>query len=614
MKFKSKLRLALLIAIGFTSIAPLFGQKALVIGIDGIRSDVFESSHTPVMDDLISDGLYSPDCLNDDITISGPGWSAILCGVRSDKHGVTGNDFSSNNYDDYPTVIKYIEEANPNLNTISICHWNPINDYIVQSYADTKENVGSDIDVETRARHYLDVEDPDLLFLHFDECDGAGHSTGFTSDSPDYVTAIETTDSLIGEVINSLKARPNYPDENWAVFITSDHGGIGFSHGGETIEERRIPFIIAGDSIETSVIIKDSSLLSITNCLMDTTELTFDGDNDYVEFPHIPDYDFGPNRDFTVECRVRTSMAADVAIIGNKDWDSGNNKGFVFSFKYPSGPEWKVNIGDGSNRADLNIGAAIADNEWHSLAVTFDRDGMMKMYQEGVFVGETSIASIGDIDNGSGFFLGTDINQAYDFGGSIAEVRIWDMALDASAISDYACNEVDAQHPNYNSLIGYWKLDDEQATVLEDFSTNDNDGIITDATWMAADSTYVYDYSETPKLVDLPVSVLGHLCIAADPSWDIDGQSWVADCTYDLSDCVNPGYITWNGSISNNWHDADNWDKGRVPLVCDNVIIPADFSVNIQAGATAVCYTLKTIGNAELCQDAGANFDVLTKD
>ena len=76
---------------------------------------------------------------------------------------------------------------------------------------------------------------------------------------------------------------------------------------------------------------------------------------------------------------MRTNVAGDVAIVGNKDWNSGLNQGFVFSFKYPSGPEWKVNIGDGLSRVDINTGGTIADGQWHTLSVSFDRDGYMKM-------------------------------------------------------------------------------------------------------------------------------------------------------------------------------------------------------------------------------------------
>ena len=101
-------------------------RKVLVVGIDGCRPDAIAASATPNLDNLIENGLYSPDALNDDITISGPGWSAILCGVWPEKHLVTDNSFSEDDYESFPSFFSYVEEANPDLNTISICHWNPI--------------------------------------------------------------------------------------------------------------------------------------------------------------------------------------------------------------------------------------------------------------------------------------------------------------------------------------------------------------------------------------------------------------------------------------------------------------------------------------------------------
>ena len=83
----------ILIALAST-IAPLWNavfsqtgeSRVLIIGIDGTRSDCLETAETPAIDALISQGIYSPDALNNDITYSGPGWSAMLCGVWSDSH------------------------------------------------------------------------------------------------------------------------------------------------------------------------------------------------------------------------------------------------------------------------------------------------------------------------------------------------------------------------------------------------------------------------------------------------------------------------------------------------------------------------------------------------
>ena len=521
--------------------ALLFSQtrKVMIIGIDGVRPDALEFAATPYLDGLIANGLYSPDALNDDITFSGPGWSAILCGVWSEKHGVTNNNFSGSNYEAYPPIFKYLEDLDPEYNTLSICHWSPINDFIVQDFADFKLNVSADADVANQAAAYLTANDPDAVFLHFDDVDGAGHSSGFSPEVPAYIAAIEATDAYLGTVLDALENRPTYAEEDWLILVTTDHGGIGFGHGGNTIEEKDIFVIASGNSVPTALIEKDSTVTSDApeNCLNAVEELVFDGADDYVQVAPNALFDFGDAQDFTVECRVRTTTAADVAIVGNKDWDSGFNKGFVFSFVLPSGPGWKVNIGDGDNRADLNLGGAIADNAWHTLSVTFDRDGMMRMYEDGVFQAETDISGIGDITTEEGLYFGADIFSAYDYSGAIAEVRVWNTVLDPAAVEAWHCAPIENTHPDFANLIGYWKMNEgEGSTEVADFSGNNNPGIINGATWQTPDSIVTYNYENTPRLTDIVPTALTHLCVPFESDWDFDGASLIAEC---MTDNVN---------------------------------------------------------------------------
>lgn len=524
-----------------------FGQdikKVLIIGIDGCRPDALQVANTPNLDELIANGIFSPDALNDDITISGPGWSAILCGVWSDKHLVTGNNFSGNNYEQYPHIFKYIEDFDPDLHTVSICHWGPINDFIVLDHADFKLTESSDLLVATQAVAYLAVNDPDILFLHFDDADHAGHSQGFSPEVPAYIQAIESIDTHIGTVMESIRNRPSFLMEDWLVLVTTDHGGLGFSHGGTSIEEERVFFIASSPGISTERIVRDSMVVSDApeNCLGDTTELRFDGQDDYIQIAPNTLFDFGADQDFTVECRVRTNQSADVAIVGNKDWNSGFNPGFVFSFKFPAGPEWKVNIGDGFNRADINTGGLIADNEWHTLSVSFDRDGFMVMYEDGVFVDSADISVVGNIDTGQGLFFGTDFNSNYDYNGAIAEVRIWDAVLHENTISQWTCHRLDETHPNMDNLIGYWKINEgEGQNQVTDFSAHGNNGAVNAANWQTPDSIVLYDYTNTPRLPDVPVTALTHLCIPIEESWSLDGQSWIDACmTTSLSTEIFP--------------------------------------------------------------------------
>jgi len=518
--------------------SPLFiisqtSKKVLIIGIDGCRADALIQANTPVIDNLISNGIFSPDALNDDITVSGPGWSAILCGVWSNKHLSFDNSFSGTDYINYPPVFKYIEDFDSNINTASICNWNPINDYIVQNHADFKLNVSSDSSVSIEAANYITNDNPDFLFLHFDNVDHAGHAYGFSPNVSQYITAIEGVDILLNPIMQSIVQRPNYINEDWLVLVTSDHGGVGTSHGGTSIEHENIVVLVSGNTISQKIILKDSSLVfdSVFNCLADTVELKFDGIDDYVQVPSSSALNFGMNQDFTLECRVRTNFAEDVAIIGNKDWNSGNNTGFIFSFKYPSGPQWKVNIGDGVNRADINTGGLIADNQWHTLSVSFDRDGYMKMYEDGQMIDSVDISLIGNLTTNAGLFFGTDINQAYSYNGSISEVRIWDALIDHQTIDSWHCSHLDNTHPDFNDLIGYWKLTDgSNSTQVIDYSNNNNNGNINSADWYNFDSTWVYDYTNTPRITDVPVTALDHLCIPIDANWNLDGNSLISNC------------------------------------------------------------------------------------
>ena len=517
-------------------------KKVLIIGIDGCRADALELANTPVIDNLIQNGIYSPDALNDDITVSGPGWSAILCGVWSDKHLSIDNSFNNTDYFNFPPIFKYAEDFDDNLNTVSICNWNPINDNIVQNYADFKLNVSSDYDVSSEASTYITNNDPDLIFLHFDDVDHAGHNYGFSPNITEYITSIEAVDDLLDPVMQAIYQRPNYLNEDWIILVTSDHGGVGTSHGGTSIEHENVVVIVSGDNIQQLVIEKDSSLIldSVYNCLSDSVELKFDGIDDYVQISNASQFDFGVNQDFTIECRIRTSTSGDVAIVGNKDWNSGNNKGFVFSFKYPSGPEWKINIGDGVNRADINTGGLIANNQWHTLSVSFDRDGFMKMYEDGLLIDSADISYVGDITTNSGLFCGMDIYQNYPFSGSVSQLRVWDTILNSNDIQSWYCNDLNSTHPSYNNLIGYWHMNEGGNTVLlNDLSINNNNAIVNGASWYNYDSLWVYDYSNTPRIVDVPVTALNHLCIPINSSWLLDGVSLTPNCVLNNFEDIN---------------------------------------------------------------------------
>ncbi|MGK0366231.1 MAG: hypothetical protein ACI85O_003304, partial [Saprospiraceae bacterium] len=98
------------------------------------------------------------------------------------------------------------------------------------------------------------------------------------------------------------------------------------------------------------------------------------------------------------------------------------------------------------------------------------------------------------------------------------------------AVADYACNSIDDAHPHFNSLSGYWKMNEGMGSTVADFSPNGNNGLSTGAEWNIPDSITSYDYSNTPRTPDMAVSALTWLCVPISPDWNLDGQSLVAEC------------------------------------------------------------------------------------
>jgi hypothetical protein len=101
----------------------------------------------------------------------------------------------------------------------------------------------------TAAQNQLVNPNLDAMFVYFDECDLAGHASGFSPNNPIYMNAIETVDGHIGSIMTALQNRPGYADEEWIILLTTDHGGIGNGHGGNSSQERGIWWIGSGNNL-----------------------------------------------------------------------------------------------------------------------------------------------------------------------------------------------------------------------------------------------------------------------------------------------------------------------------------------------------------------------------
>ena len=230
--------------------------KVLLVGIDGLRPDALEAADTPALDSLVAQGCITLDATASAHTVSGPGWSSVLCGVWPDKHRVTDNRFLISDYERSPSIFTRIKGARPEARTAMFANWAPIGERILAQDAidvrDSRSDTHDDAPHLTTALEVLRGDDElDFAFLYLGELDEAGHAHGFHRDSPEYRRALEKADARVGKAVAALRSRKSHDREDWLVIVATDHGGtIDLSHGRDIDEHRRIPMIVSGDAAQ----------------------------------------------------------------------------------------------------------------------------------------------------------------------------------------------------------------------------------------------------------------------------------------------------------------------------------------------------------------------------
>lgn len=193
--------------------------------------------------------------------------------------------------------------------------------------------------------------------------------------------------------------------------------------------------------------------------------IAFDGkDEDYIRSTDNS-FNLGTAQDFTVSLWVKTtSTISDPTIITDKDWDDRKNKGWVISIK--DDQIW-FNIGNGTDSENLYSSTIINDGNWHYVAGTVDRDGMMKLYIDGVEEDNTTMNLPGDIYTGLPLCMGTDPENDWPFDGEIEEVKIWNTVLTQDQIREKRHLTEQTSDPLFSNLIRYYQFNTSSNQVYD---------------------------------------------------------------------------------------------------------------------------------------------------
>jgi len=240
------------------SVVPPAGH-VIIVGVDGLSTDGVREANTPTLHDMMKKGSWSLHARGVLPTTSGANWASIIDGVGPEQHGVTSNDWKVGEFNFptsvigsggfFPSIFQVLSEQHPEWEVASIYEWDGFGNLYDHRFVDYDAHGKDPDDTAGLAAAYIKAKRPNFLFVHLDLVDDAGHTYGHGS--PRYYEAVTKADALIAK-IRQASVDAGIADDT-VILVTSDHGGVGKGHGGETLAELEIPWITAGKNIKPGV-------------------------------------------------------------------------------------------------------------------------------------------------------------------------------------------------------------------------------------------------------------------------------------------------------------------------------------------------------------------------
>lgn len=242
-------------------------KRVVMIALDGVSVTGVQNAKTPNLDALIKEGAvsYSTRIVMPSVTL--PNWTSQLLGAGPEVHGVFDNGWTLDNIkleavetdaDGYfPSVFKVLKDNVKGIKIAYYYNWAELVYPYNQKYFDElvfSKNDGY-VSAYDQAFDFIkeNRKEPTVVFLYSGHTDNAGHAHQW--ESAKYLESIEDADVQIGLLLDKLKADDLYKD-TYFMFL-SDHGGVGYGHGGMDPREMIVPWSITGPGIKKDFLITE---------------------------------------------------------------------------------------------------------------------------------------------------------------------------------------------------------------------------------------------------------------------------------------------------------------------------------------------------------------------
>src|SRR6185295_12438757 len=244
-------------------------RKAVFVIADGIPADLIQQSPMPNLQALSKEGGFvkayvggEKDGYSQTPTISAVGYNSLLTGTWVNKHNVWDNDIVAPNYN-YWNIFRFFKTQYPQKKTAVFSTWLDNRTKLVGSEVKEAGNLQPDYyldgleldtvlyvhdtagyfyhsideEVTDTAASYIRKFAPDLTWVYLEYTDEMGHRHGNSKYHDD---AVLMMDNQIRKIDEAIKYRQKNFNEDWVIYITTDHGREenGYHHGGQSTRER----------------------------------------------------------------------------------------------------------------------------------------------------------------------------------------------------------------------------------------------------------------------------------------------------------------------------------------------------------------------------------------
>ena len=461
-------------------------RKVMLISIDGLVGKELEKKVPANISQLMKSGKYSFDALADVNTSDASAWATMMTGYNSAKHHITDENYIPQpNSDDphgevlfAPSVLYRLKQVEGALRTAVVVQDEGLGNILLM---DADENIIADSDEKAKDESVKILERaqiPDFLVIQFKDILKAGKESGFSASEEGYANAIEKVDGYIGNILKAIDARESKDYEDWLIILTSTHGGVDKSYGGDSYAERNI-FTLYHQKDFKPMEFFPEIIVSPHFYGFDGTE---NGPAEGVRARNLTqangedNYNLAKTGQLTIEAKVKINKNA----AGNYSYSwppflskvsarSGTNAGWSF---FRNGNNVSLYCADGASKIEIVGGPVSVDDQWaHMTGVLSSENGVVtaKLYVNGSKVSEgeaklnlNNVVSTSPLTFG---FQGSVFSTAFlDL--NLADIHIWNTVLSDDEIRENSRRMgVAEDHQKIQNLIGNWPMDDGGAVL-----------------------------------------------------------------------------------------------------------------------------------------------------